>query len=139
MSIGAIERLLLVEDDDIDVMNVEFAFQDAALNAELTVKRNGEEALEWLRGSPSLTKGLLVLLDLNMPRMSGLELLREMRGDDALRRVPVVVLTTSDHERDRIEAYDLAVAGYLLKPLATSDLTAMLVRFRDYWAMNELP
>src|SRR4051812_14143501 len=109
--------ILLVDDDEIDVMNVRRAFDKGKIDNPLFVASDGLGALEMLRDGTLPRGRRLVLLDLNMPRMNGIEFLRELRADPALRGTPVVVLTTSDEERDRLEAYDLHVAGYLLKPV----------------------
>src|SRR5512142_2167408 len=110
-------NLVLVEDDEIDVMNVRRALERAHVTNPLFIANNGLEALELLRGPQVPRERRLVLLDLNMPKMNGIEFLRELRKDPALHHTPVVVLTTSDDERDKVQAYDLNVAGYLLKPV----------------------
>src|SRR5262245_48351825 len=106
-------EILLVEDDALDVMNVRRAFKQNKLTNMIHVAQNGLEALEMLRNGALPTRHL-VLLDLNMPKMNGIEFLRELRADPNLQSTSVVVLTTSNEDRDRIEAYKLNVAGYLL-------------------------
>jgi len=113
-------HILLVDDDEVDVMNVQRAFKKNNIINPLYIATNGLEALEMLRGQgaqaiPGTRR--LILLDLNMPKMNGLEFLRAIREDPDLRPLTVVVLTTSNDERDRIEAYNLNVAGYILKPV----------------------
>ena len=98
-------NILLVEDDEVDVMNVKRAFQKAHITNPLFVAGNGLEALEMLRGDEMPKQRRLVLLDLNMPRMNGIEFLRELRKDPELSATAVVVLTTSNDERDRVEVY----------------------------------
>ena len=132
-------NILLVEDDDVDVMNVRRAFQKNHITNPLFVAANGVEALEQLRGGDIPRDRRIVLLDLNMPRMNGIEFLRELRRDPELRSTPVVVLTTSNDERDRIEAYDLNVAGYLLKPVTFSNFCELMATLNKYWALVELP
>ena len=105
----------------------------------LFVATNGVEALELLRSGSVPKDRRMVLLDLNMPRMNGIELLRELRRDRELHSIPVVVLTTSNDERDRIEAYDLNVAGYLLKPVTFSNFCDLMATLNKYWALVELP
>ena len=138
MALGDVERVLLVEDDQVDQMNVRRAFEKSELDVELEVAADGEEGLQYLREQSSVA-GTLVLLDLNMPRMDGIRMLEEIRSDDDLHRLPVVVLTTSDAERDRVEAYDLNVAGYILKPVTASSFKDIVERLADYWEINRLP
>lgn len=132
-------NILLVEDDEVDVMNVRRAFQKNHITNPLFVAANGVEALEHLRGGEIPRDRRLVLLDLNMPRMNGIEFLRELRRDPDLHYTPVVVLTTSNDERDRIEAYDLNVAGYLLKPVTFANFCELMATLNKYWALVELP
>src|SRR5688500_18063224 len=105
-------NILLVEDDELDVMNVERAFKKNNIVNPLHIAGNGVEALEMLRGEGIPKDRRLILLDLNMPRMGGIEFLKELRADPDLKATTVVVLTTSDEERDKVNAYDLNVAGY---------------------------
>jgi CheY-like chemotaxis protein len=132
-------NILLVEDDEVDVMNVRRAFAKNHIANPLFVAANGVEALELLRGGAVPRERRMVLLDLNMPQMNGIEFLRELRRDPDLHVTPVVVLTTSNDERDRIEAYDLNVAGYLLKPVTFSNFCDVMATLNKYWALVELP
>ena len=132
-------NILLVEDDEVDVMNVKRAFQKNHITNPLFVATNGLEALELLRGGRIPRERRMVLLDLNMPQMNGIEFLRELRRDAELHATPVVVLTTSNDERDRIEAYDLNVAGYLLKPVTFANFCELMATLNKYWALVELP
>ena len=142
MSAPHAERLLnilLVEDDDVDVMNVQRAFKKNNIANPLFVAANGLEALEHLRQGKVPRERRIILLDLNMPRMNGIEFLRELRSDPELKPTPVIVLTTSNDERDRIEAYNLNVAGYLLKPVTFSNFSEVMATLNKYWALVELP
>ena len=132
-------NILLVEDDKVDVMNVERAFQKSHIVNPLYLAVDGEDALERLRGGEVPLSRLLVLLDLNLPRMNGIEFLRELRRDEALRHLPVVVLTTSDDERDRTEAYNLNVAGYIVKPVTFLNFMEAMATLNKYWTLVELP
>jgi CheY-like chemotaxis protein len=132
-------NLLLVEDDEIDVMTVRRAFEKGNIANPLFVAGDGVEALTMLRGARLPAERRLVLLDLNLPRMSGVEFLREIRRDPALQALPVVVLTTSNEERDRVEAFQLNVAGYLLKPVTFSAFVDLMVTINRYWTLVELP
>ncbi len=132
-------NILLVEDDDVDVMNVRRAFSKNHIANPLFTASNGEEALARLRGGEIPKERRLVLLDLNMPRMNGIEFLRELRADPALAATTVVVLTTSNDERDKIDAYDLNVAGYLLKPVTFSNFCEVMATLNKYWTLVEMP
>jgi CheY-like chemotaxis protein len=130
-------HLLLVEDDDLDVMNVHRALSQASEVASITVARDGVEALKMLRAGDIGLERLVVLVDLRMPRMSGLDLLKELRSDPRLRRVPTVVLTTSDDPHDREAAFCLGAAGYFVKPAAPSRFRQIMDALRSYWSVVE--
>ena len=132
-------NILLVEDDQVDVMNVQRAFSRNKIANPLRVAGNGVEALEKLRSGEVPLHRLLILLDLNMPRMNGIEFLRELRRDAELHHLPVVVLTTSDDERDRIEAYHLNVAGYIVKPVTFQNFCDAMATLDKYWQLVEMP
>ncbi|MEO1621294.1 MAG: response regulator, partial [Cyanobacteria bacterium J06632_3] len=126
----AITNILLVEDDKVDVMNVKRSFKKANITNPLFVVSNGLEALEVLKDESEHVKmpkqRRLVLLDLNMPKMGGLEFLEALRADPDIKSTPVIVLTTSDQERDRVEAYNFNVAGYILKPVTFSNFAEVM-------------
>ena len=130
-------HLLLVEDDDLDVMNVHRALSQAPEIASITVTRDGLEALKLLRSGELPLERLVILLDLRMPRMSGLDMLRELRSDPRLKRVPNVILTTSDDPHDRDTAFALGVAGYFVKPAAPNRFRQIMDAMRSYWSAAE--
>ena len=132
-------NILLVDDDEVDVMTVKRAFQKANITNKLFVASNGLEALEMLRGGVIPQSRRLVLLDLNMPKMNGLEFLREVRSDPALAMLTVVVLTTSNEDRDRVDAFQLNVAGYLLKPVTFHTFAEVMATLNKYWTLMEMP
>ena len=132
-------HVLLVEDDEVDVMNVRRAFERNRITNPVHVARNGIEALRMLRDGTVPASRRLVLLDLNLPRMNGIEFLEAVRSDPALQGLSVVVLTTSDDERDKVEAYRLNVAGYLLKPVRFSDFVELMATLNRYWTLVEMP
>lgn len=136
---AGILNILLVEDDELDVMNVRRAFKKNNFLNPLFVASNGLEALEMLRSDAIPSKRRIVLLDLNMPKMSGIEFLRELRADPELKTTPVIVLTTSDEERDKVEAYTLNVAGYILKPVTLVSFVETMAALNKYWMLSELP
>src|SRR6187551_417432 len=116
-------NILLVEDDEVDIMTVKRAFAKANITNPLYVAHNGLEALEVLRKEDLPPKRRLILLDVNMPKMNGIEFLRELRKDPALAPTPVVVLTTSNNDRDKIDAFNFNVAGYLVKPVTFAEFS----------------
>ena len=132
-------NILLVEDDQVDVMNVKRAFDKNRIANPLYVAGDGIEAMELLKAGRIPRERRIILLDLNMPRMNGIEFLRALRADPDLARTPVVVLTTSDDERDRINAYNLNVAGYLLKPVTFSNFCERMTALNKYWTLVEMP
>ena len=132
-------NILLVEDDQVDVMNVKRAFEKNRIANPLFVASDGIDALAQLRSGSIPQDRRLILLDLNMPRMTGIEFLRELRADPALHSTPVVVLTTSDDERDKVNAYNLNVAGYLLKPVTFVNFVEVMAALNKYWTLVELP
>lgn len=132
-------NILLVEDDDIDVMTVQRAFRKNNISNPLKVAGNGIEALEMLRSGEIPAVNRIVLLDINMPRMDGIEFLRELRADPELRATTVVVLTTSNEDRDRVQAYELNVAGYLLKPVTFVNFVEITAMLNKYWTLMEFP
>jgi CheY-like chemotaxis protein len=132
-------NILLVEDDQVDVMNVKRAFERNRISNPLFIAEDGVRGLEMLRSGSFPRDRRLVLLDLNMPRMNGIEFLREVRRDPALQSTPVVVLTTSNDDRDKIEAYNLNVAGYLLKPVTFVNFVEVMAALNKYWSLVELP
>ena len=134
--------ILLVEDDEVDIMNVERAFKRINLTNPLLIARDGEEALAMLRNPENLL-GLaapsLTLLDINMPRMNGIEFLQAIRQDANLRSMTVVVLTTSNEERDVVAAYQLNVAGYIVKPVCFEQFVETMATLDHYWTLSEMP
>jgi CheY-like chemotaxis protein len=136
---GMMLNILLVEDDEVDVMNVKRAFERNHITNPLFVAEDGRDALAKLRGGAIPKNRRIVLLDLNLPRMNGIEFLRELRNDAELCSIPVVVLTTSNDDRDKIEAYKLNVAGYLVKPVTLSSFSEAMVTLNKYWMLVEMP
>ncbi len=132
-------NILLVEDDQVDVMTVRRAFDKNRITNPLYVASDGQEALSMLRSGDVPPDRRIILLDLNMPKMSGLEFLRELRRDVNLHGTPVIVLTTSNDERDKIDAFNLNVAGYLLKPVTFLNFVELMATLNKYWTLVEMP
>ena len=137
--------ILLVEDDPVDVMSVQRAFEQNQVTNSLYVVGNGEEALAFLRHKGQYSDPVaapsprLILLDLKMPRMGGLELLNIIKRDPDLRRIPVVVLTSSDEESDIQQSFESGVAGYIRKPVTFEKFAQAIKVFDLYWTLSELP
>ncbi|MFB2922071.1 response regulator [Aerosakkonema funiforme] len=138
-----VTNLLLVDDDDVDVMTVQRALQKNNITNRLYVAANGLEALAMLRDNDKAPivppTRRLILLDLNMPKMGGIEFLRELRADSELGKIPVIVLTTSNEAKDKVDAYRLNVAGYIVKPVTFSKFVEVMAAVNKYWTLNEMP
>lgn len=135
-------RLLLVDDDEIDVESVLRAFAANNITNPVTIARNGFEALEALRGIQGrerLRRPYVVLLDLNMPRMNGLEFLHQLRQDEELKSTVVFVLSTSKSDADMTAAYKAHVAGYFLKANVGQEMSNLPRMMKNYWRIVELP
>jgi len=137
--------ILLVEDDMLDVKSVRRAFEQNRISNPLHAVGNGQEALDYLerrgRFAPpaDAPRPSLILLDINMPVMNGLEFLETYKRNDAFRHIPAVMLTTSEEESDRVRSYRVGVAGYIVKPNRFEDFRKAMERFDRYWQMCKLP
>lgn len=130
--------ILLVEDDQVDAMTVRRALKELHVLNPLVHVENGEEALGYLRDAVN-ERPCIILLDLNMPIMTGIEFLQHAKRDDRLRRLPVVVLTTSEEQKDKIESFNLGVAGYMRKPVDYRQFVDVMLSIDTYWTLSELP
>jgi CheY-like chemotaxis protein len=130
--------ILLVEDDQVDVMTVKRALKEIKVNNPVVNPENGEEALKYLR-DPASEKPCIILLDINMPIMNGIEFLQVIKHDAQLRRIPVVVLTTSGEQQDKINSFDLGVAGYMAKPVDYRRFVEIMRTIDAYWTISEVP
>jgi len=134
-------NILLVEDDSVDVINVQRAFRKNNIQNPLVLAKNGLEALNMLRGTNGFEKinpqPQIILLDLNMPQMNGIEFLKELRQDPILRTASVFVMTTSNDDKDRMDAYNLNVAGYILKPVSFEKFASAVSTLNSYWKLCE--
>ena len=130
--------VLLVEDDQIDVMAIKRAFKVIKITNRLNVVNNGEEALAYLRNSEN-EKPCIILLDLNMPKMNGIEFLTIAKQDELLRKIPVVVLTTSREDQDKADSFNLGISGYMVKPVDYKRFVEVVKTIDLYWTLSELP
>ena len=130
--------ILSVEDNDDDILLTEEVFSEGKLINVIHAVRDGEEALQYLRRQgqyANISLPGLVMLDLNMPKMNGLEVLVEIKKDHDIRHIPVVVLTTSERENDIVKSYEFGACSYIKKPVQLSDFKDALHQFELYWAL----
>ncbi len=132
------KSIMLIEDDDVDAITVRRALNELKVVNNLVRKADGEDALEYLEDNTN-PNPCVILLDLNMPRMNGIEFLKAVKADPVLKRIPVVVLTTSDAEQNILESYDSGVAGYIVKPVDYRQFVEAVRTLDMYWTLNKLP
>lgn len=138
--------VLYVEDEETDVMLLQHVFAKVGVQNPLVTAKDGKQAMDYLAGNAPFADRSrhplpgLVLLDLNLPYWSGVEVLRWIRQQPQLRRLPVVVFTSSNRPDDIAHAYDAGANGYLVKPNALADLTSLVLALRDFWlSHNHFP
>lgn len=137
--------ILLVDDDQVDIMTVQRAFKRNNILDPLFVVGNGREALDFLKHQgpysdpEKFPRPGIILLDLNMPVMNGIEFLKVIKLDESLKKIPVIVLTTSKEENDRVESFNLSVAGYIIKPVEFEKFVEAIRVLNLYWTLSELP
>ena len=130
--------ILLVEDDQIDAMTVKRALKELNVQNEIIHKTNGEEALNYLNDINN-PRPCIILLDLNMPLMGGIEFLNERINYDSLITIPVVVLTTSKGDEDKLKSFKLSISGYMVKPVDYYQFVEVIKTINLYWTISELP
>ncbi|WP_150050483.1 MULTISPECIES: response regulator [Methylomonas] len=130
--------ILLIEDDSVDAMTVKRALKELRVTNPLQWKENGEEGLAYLQ-QPGHEQPCLILLDLNMPVMNGIEFLQNFKSLPELRRIPVIALTTSDEQEDKVESFELGVAGYMRKPVEYQQFVEIIRTIDAYWTISESP
>ena len=129
-------KILLIEDDMIEVMKLNRSISSLKLNHKIIEANNGEDALKLLLQKDNLPD--IILLDLNMPKINGIEFLSILKKDDTLKYIPTIILTTSNNQKDLISCYELGIAGYVLKPLKYEDYVSKIEKLLAYWSINEL-
>ncbi len=137
-------RILLVEDNPDDVLIAERSLKkgNMAEKSDLSVVNDGQAALDFLhrRGEyDEAPRPDLILLDLNLPKIDGHEVLEEIKQDEGLRRIPVIVLTISEREEDMVKAYNSGASGYITKPPSSAEFAKVIETVLDYWRISELP
>lgn len=129
-------NLLLIEDDTIEVMKFNRVLKTLGLNHKIIEANNGEEALSILKEKEIIPD--VIFLDLNMPKINGIEFLQILKADDYLKYIPAIILTTSNNHKDVLECYKIGIAGYVLKPLKYDDYVERIRKMLEYWSINEL-
>ncbi len=129
-------NVLLIEDDTIEIMKLNRTISTLKLNHNIVEANNGEDALKILERKEALPD--IILLDLNMPKINGIEFLSILKKDSLLKHIPTIVLTTSNNQKDLLECYKIGIAGYVLKPLRYEDYVSKIEILLSYWSINEL-
>lgn len=135
-------KVLVVEDNPNDVAIIKRAMRKSDVKCELYFARDGEEALDFLYGQGEFEDAPrpdLILLDLNLPKINGLEVLTKIKEDDRLKRLPVIVLTISEREEDMAKAYDSGAASYMTKPVDSKDFERLIQTVQEYWRIARVP
>ncbi|WAC01338.1 response regulator [Lacinutrix neustonica] len=129
-------KILLIEDDMIEIMKLNRTISTLKLDHKIIEANNGEEALQILEQKDNLPD--IILLDLNMPKINGIEFLNILKKDAVLKYIPTIILTTSNNQKDLLECYKTGVAGYIIKPLKYEDYVSKIEKLLAYWSVNEL-
>ena len=129
-------NILLIEDDAIEVMKMHRVLGGLKMKHTVIEANNGEEAIILLKNKESIPD--VIFLDLNMPKLNGIEFLEILKKDDFLKYIPAIILTTSNNHKDILACYKIGVAGYIIKPLKYDDYVDRITKMVDYWSTNEL-
>ena len=129
-------KILLIEDETIELMKLNRAMLSLNMNHKVTEVNNGEDALELLLNKEYYPD--IILLDLNMPKINGIEFLSILKTNESLKFIPTIILTTSSNKKDLLECYNIGIAGYVQKPLKYQDYIAKINILLSYWSANEL-
>lgn len=129
-------KILLIEDDTIELMKLNRAMLSLNMNHKVTEVNNGEDALELLLNEEYYPD--IILLDLNMPKINGIEFLSILKTNESLKFIPTIILTTSSNKKDLLECYNIGIAGYVQKPLKYQDYIAKINILLSYWSANEV-
>ncbi len=129
-------NILFIEDDTVEVMKFNRVLSTMNINKRVVEANNGEEALTILKVKEFIPD--IIVLDLNMPKMNGIEFISILKADEYLKYIPAIILTTSNNRKDVLECYRIGIAGYLIKPLKYKDYESLITRLIEYWRCNEL-
>jgi len=130
--------ILLVEDDAVDIMTIKRSFEEIHVSNTIHVAGNGEEALALLN-NPQNELPCVILLDLTMPKMGGIEFLKIVKSNEQLKQIPVIVLTTSRNTQDKMSSFELNAAGYIVKPADYQHFVEAIKIINQYWTLSEIP
>lgn len=130
--------ILLVDDDQVDSMTVTRALKEIHVMNQVVHRENGEDALNYLKDETN-DKPCIILLDLNMPVMNGIEFLEAVKKDKRVRRIPVVMLTTSDDQQDKLNSFNFGAVGYMPKPVGYGQFVEVIRSIDTYWTISEMP
>tara|TARA_R110002049_G_scaffold308910_1_gene514814 strand:- start:1786 stop:2199 length:414 start_codon:yes stop_codon:yes gene_type:complete len=128
--------ILFIEDDVVETMKMNRTVNKLETSYNIQEAKNGEQALQLLKIKDKLPD--IILLDLNMPKINGIEFLKILKSDETLKYIPTIILTTSSNRKDVLECYKIGIAGYILKPLKYEDYVSKLEKVLAYWSINEL-
>ncbi len=128
-------NILFVDDDEVERMKFSRVCNKSTYQLDITDAKNGEDAIDKLK-NPSLFQ--LIFLDLNMPKMNGIEFLEILKSNEQLKYIPIIILTSSDSIKDLKKCYELGIAGYLVKPIRYEDYNKNITTMLDYWTSSEL-
>ncbi|MFH6972207.1 response regulator [Flavobacterium petrolei] len=129
-------NILLIEDDAIEVMKFNRVLSTLNIKHKILEANNGEEAIKILKEKETVPD--IIVLDLNMPKINGIEFLRILKSDDYLKYIPAIILTTSSNHKDVLECYRIGIAGYVIKPLKYDEYVKRITKLVEYWSANEL-
>jgi CheY-like chemotaxis protein len=129
-------NILLIEDDAIEVMKFNRVLSTLNIKHKIVEANNGEEAIKILKEKETVPD--IIVLDLNMPKINGIEFLRILKSDDYLKYIPAIILTTSSNHKDVLECYRIGIAGYVIKPLKYDEYVKRITKLVEYWSANEL-
>jgi len=129
-------KVLMIDDDTIEIMKLNRVVSSMNLDHQITDAKNGEQALNFLEQKDGLPD--IIMLDLNMPKINGIELLTILKAKESLRHIPIIIVTTSSNNKDLLQCYKLGIAGYIIKPLKYKDYVNKIKKVLDYWSVNQL-
>lgn len=129
------KKILLLEDDLVDVMTIKRAIKQLNIANDLEVRENGEEGISYLEKCEDLPG--IIFLDINMPKMNGIEFLQVVKNNEQWAQIPIVVLTTSKDQQDKLATFSRGISGYMVKPVDYPQFKDMIATIKDYWNLSE--